>query len=199
VEVKRKLIVGVIVAIVVVALLLNYVKFPNTLSGRIVITSDADFEEQGWSGSGSQLDPYVISGRTIYPSDTGPCIDISNTSVYFIIQDCYLESAFGEPAIRLEQVVNALVKGNTIVSIHRGIELSEVSASTFSENTLTSGDGYARGVGWEGISGFEGGWNVFARNLFVNINQVALRLMVMDHIFILNNTFTNTNGGISLS
>jgi len=56
----------------------------------ISILSDSDFVTQGWPGSGTADDPYIIAGVAITDADS--CIHISDTSSYFIIFDCYLDS-----------------------------------------------------------------------------------------------------------
>ncbi len=58
-----------------------------TPSDPILIQSDADFETQGWSGNGTQDDPYMISGLSITADDVD-CIKISDTTVFFKITDC---------------------------------------------------------------------------------------------------------------
>jgi parallel beta-helix repeat protein len=59
----------------------------------IVINSDSDFETYDFEGSGTQEEPYIIEGYEIEATgsvDRG--IEITSTTVYFIIQNCYITS-----------------------------------------------------------------------------------------------------------
>ena len=49
----------------------------------ISIQSNGDFESQGWSGTGTQDDPYIIENLRI--SSNSVCIAINNTDVYHTI------------------------------------------------------------------------------------------------------------------
>ena len=63
----------------------------------IVITSDVDFiaqkELEGWLGNGTESSPYCIDGYNI--TYTGNCISISNVTVPFVIQNCFITKDFG--------------------------------------------------------------------------------------------------------
>ncbi len=61
-----------------------------TDSEPIVISNNLDFVTQNWTGSGTQVDPYTISGLNI--SNTQFCITVSDTTDWFVIRDCYLKS-----------------------------------------------------------------------------------------------------------
>ncbi|MHA2133673.1 MAG: right-handed parallel beta-helix repeat-containing protein [Candidatus Thorarchaeota archaeon] len=56
-----------------------------------VIDGDADFDSQGWPGSGTEGDPYIIAGLRIVADLDMICISIMNTDLYFVIRDCYVE------------------------------------------------------------------------------------------------------------
>ena len=61
-------------------------------SSTIYIDGDYDFiekaEEEGWSGSGTSEDPYIISGLNITTPDNEIGIFIINTELFFIIDSC---------------------------------------------------------------------------------------------------------------
>jgi len=59
-----------------------------TVHDPIAIHNDTDFVTQGWPGSGTLEDPYLISGLNI--TCEGTCINITDTTAHFIIEDCYL-------------------------------------------------------------------------------------------------------------
>ena len=60
----------------------------------IVIANDSDLIDQatteGWSGDGSEGNPYLMGDLEILTTDT--CISITDVSLYFVIQSCFLGS-----------------------------------------------------------------------------------------------------------
>jgi len=58
-------------------------------AAAMTITSNDDFLANGWSGTGIESDPYLLSGMTFIPTiyDSGAII-ISHTDAYFQIEDC---------------------------------------------------------------------------------------------------------------
>lgn len=61
----------------------------------IVITSDADFETQGWVGNGTIEEPYIIENLSINGNKSTSCIAIFNTTVHFVVRNCLLFNASG--------------------------------------------------------------------------------------------------------
>jgi len=57
----------------------------------LVITSNADFESQGWQGTGTNEDPYVIEGL-LYDGGFGPYINITGVDARFVIRNCEMLS-----------------------------------------------------------------------------------------------------------
>jgi parallel beta-helix repeat protein len=80
----------------------------------VIINSNLDFESQGWSGNGTQSNPFIIEGLSIV-TDGKECINISNTDVFFIIRDCYISSVndwerLYNRGITLGNVTNAMIE-----------------------------------------------------------------------------------------
>lgn len=63
-------------------------------SEKIVIHSDDDFEALGFSGSGTEADPYLIENLEIIPGTYYNNIEIMNTTKHFIIRNCHLKNGF---------------------------------------------------------------------------------------------------------
>ena len=63
----------------------------------LVITSNADFESQGWQGTGTNEDPYVIEGL-LYDGGLGPYINITDVDASFVVRDCVMLSRPVVPA-----------------------------------------------------------------------------------------------------
>ena len=85
----------------------------------IVINSNYDFINQGWPGSGTESDPWIIEGLEIDGLNEWKCIDINNVEGHFEIRDCYLyhsESVYTTIGISLEYVTKCLIFDNEIAN-----------------------------------------------------------------------------------
>jgi parallel beta-helix repeat protein len=90
-------------------------------SEPIVITGNQEFVTQNWTGSGTQLDPFVISGLNI---SFDFCISISDTTEWFVIRDCHLESNSSSGAtIVLNNVTRGRIQNSFIGGEMTGIYL----------------------------------------------------------------------------
>ncbi|MHA2425974.1 MAG: right-handed parallel beta-helix repeat-containing protein, partial [Candidatus Thorarchaeota archaeon] len=106
----------------------------------VSISSDEDFESQGWPGDGSEMNPFVISGLNITSPST--CISITSTSFFVIIEDCYLrvtryDRSFG---INLSNLSYALIRNNMLVDC--GIYLTDADGSIVENNQIERGRNY---------------------------------------------------------
>ncbi|TFG10027.1 MAG: hypothetical protein EU535_08585, partial [Promethearchaeota archaeon] len=90
------------------------------------------------SGSGLWNDPYIIDGLTIDGGDSGSCITINNSNVYFIIHNCIVYKAgsgIHDAGIKLENTSNGTLTNNNCSNNNRfGIELFNGCKN----NTITS-------------------------------------------------------------
>ena len=79
------------------------------LHDPMAITSDADFASQGWPGSGTPEDPFLIEHVNITGDQV--CISIHTVSAHFVIRDCFLKSLKGGAmcCVELSGVTNGLV------------------------------------------------------------------------------------------
>ena len=90
----------------------------------ISITSNADFESQGFPGAGTEANPYLIEGYSIGPTNNRTYIHIENTNAYFIISGCDL---IGEnlgvirEGISFDNVIHGEIRDNTFHYLSRGI------------------------------------------------------------------------------
>lgn len=104
---------------------------------RIVIQRNEDFITQGWAGSGSSEDPFCISGLEFVTDSTG--IEITDTSVYFSISDCYFTAA-SDPlwgtGVNLTRLQNGLVENCVFEHINSGVMLEYADMCTVSGSTM---------------------------------------------------------------
>ena len=105
----------------------------------IIIGSDEEFTtkaaEENWLGDGSITTPFIIEGFDIDVGGLGGnCIKVENTTVYFIIQNCYLTGS-GDAGVRLGNLTNGVVRNNDFVSNSRGIA-GNANYTTISENFI---------------------------------------------------------------
>jgi len=92
----------------------------------ILITSDDDFETQGWPGNGSIIDPYVIEGLWIERVYGVRSIVVSSTTVDFIIRNCYIEPDTYGIQLGLTGSVEGsiLIQNNTVNGDGDGVGIS---------------------------------------------------------------------------
>jgi len=112
----------------------------------IYIASDAELDASDavLSGSGTESEPFVISGWEIY-CFTGAGISIQGTSAHLVISDVHINSTFGswmEPAIYLSDVSNVTIENSLINSTYHGIVVAE------SDNISISNVDFESVLGW---------------------------------------------------
>jgi parallel beta-helix repeat protein len=96
------------------------------IGSSIIISDNADFEALNFTGSGTQGDPYLITNLNI--SNTPFCIRISDTTAWFVIRDCYLESnSTSGASLNLNNVTNARVESTFIGGKMTGIYLYSIT------------------------------------------------------------------------
>lgn len=122
------------------------------LTGSRIFIDDSD-PNYNWSktamdnnwcrGSGTFNNPYVIENVTIDGLSNKNCIEIQNSNVYFILQNCTLFNAGGRSSpliyysgVYFNQVSNGIVKNN-ILSHNNGygIHLEQCNNITIAQNT----------------------------------------------------------------
>lgn len=104
--------------------------------GPILINSDSDFLNQGWPGSGTEEEPFVIEGLNITYEEE--CIVISNTRAFFELRDCLIVShgSYTDAAIEFENVTDATIQNCIVDSYQDGIHFMNVNDSHVLYNTV---------------------------------------------------------------
>ncbi|MHA1971151.1 MAG: NosD domain-containing protein [Candidatus Thorarchaeota archaeon] len=126
------------------------------------ITSNIDFETQGWPGDGSATDPYRIQNLNI-TSTNSTCIWIMNTTSHFIIEDCWFASPIDDypfnqllGPITLTNVSNGKVERNHIVDSFTAVSGYRILNCSISDNSLS--------VSYQGISVISSNSTVVSNN-----------------------------------
>ena len=105
----------------------------------IVVDNDSGLATQGWPGSGTSPDPYVISGFEIDGSGHESGIFIGNTTVVLIVSDNLVYGS--SKGICLLNVTGALIRNNSCTQCMHGIYLELSDGNNISDNScyLNSG------------------------------------------------------------
>ena len=112
----------------------------------IHIDSDSDFSNQaaneGWKGSGTEDDPYIIENYEInmssYARYYGPCIYIGNTTVYFVVRNCNIYSTYFSSGLTMYRVRNGTVDSITVSNGFYGVYLAYSHSNIISNNNLSN-------------------------------------------------------------
>jgi len=200
------------------------------LTGSPIYIDDSD-PDYSWSkieaenewcrGNGTQDNPYIIENVTINGQESGSCIEIKNSDIYFIINNSTLYNSGNDldtdAGIKLYNVNNGKLLGNNISFNGNGIFLTLSSIggnNTVSGNFVNnnSGVGIKLRFGKEniiagnnvshnscGISSTGSHSNFISENIVNNNFGDGLNLQTGNYITISGNSvYNNTNTGILL-
>ncbi len=160
----------------------------------INIYSDSDFSSQGWPGSGTQEDPYVIEGLEIVTDYT--CIRVLGTSVHFVIRNCLfrsLEPTEHQYGVRLNNVNNGSVVNCTIS--FKGYGVYSLSCSNLCIVNNTIHDNPNKGIRISQSSNCE-----IISNSVYNVTGYGLSLSSLQNCSLANNTvWNNSDTGLYIS
>ena len=173
----------------------------NTLSytehDPIFITSDADFVTQGWPGSGSEADPYVIEGLRI--TADFECVSIMNTNAWYTIRDCLLDSEatehnhMSDAGVYVEYGSNGLIEECVMTNKEAGV------IAFNSENfTIRNNHAFDCGMGFRIISWDDppiGGNSEISNNYIVNCNY-AIGVEGVSDVLVAHNIIESCWDGI---
>lgn len=161
--------------------------------GAIDISSDDDFQSQGWPGNGTVEDPYRIENLFIDPDAYADnCIDIRNTRAHFIIRDCLLVNAqwwFRGAGVFLYNVRNGKIVNNTLADNVYGVRLIESSFNLIGNNTSTGQ--------WAGVLFDSSYLNVILNNT-VSANAFGVSLRESNVNTVSNNTLVANDFGVNV-
>ena len=160
----------------------------HTVHAPISITSDMDFETQGWPGNGTLDDPYIISGLNITSPDV--CIDIRNTRAHFRVMNCIISSPPNSnyEGLYLDNVTNGVVRDCIIDSHVEGFFLRDTEDCILVNNTASNNLQV-------GFVVFTSDNCTITNNTATNNVNIGFLLNEADNSTLTNNTATDTYYG----
>ncbi len=142
----------------------------------ITITCEQNFTDYGFSGNGTEVNPYVIENLNISTTEE-KAIAIYNVSVFYVLRNCLVQA--DRYGIYVE---NTTLQGNSPVSY--------LPLARFENNTCYNS--------WRGMNIYRA-WNCTVQNnSFLNNEQMGLRLDLCWYSSVSNNTCVNNFRGITL-
>ena len=174
-----------------------YIKYSDNKIPRISRVSEKIHIDNNWTasksagictGNSTYSEPYVIEDLVIDANNTGSCILIENSDVYFKIENCTLFNAI-EVGIRLIYVNNSQLIGNNCSSNLIGIQLYNSTTNTISGN-IANDNSY-------GIQLYYSTVNIISENI-ANDNYYGIHIENSDNNTISRNIANNNEYGISL-
>ena len=175
---------------------------------------------QPWcSGSGTELDPYVIENLKIHGNSTHSCINIQNSNSYFVVDYCELNNS-NNRGIYLSNVTNGKLTNNILynnsygISLNvdcdfniisqnivyenrfQGIRLDYSNNNTISGNTLNNN---GRTSYFHGLGVYSSDGNLISNNIANDNNVHGIRIHDSEFNTLTGNTLENNgDGGISV-
>ncbi|MHA1910374.1 MAG: NosD domain-containing protein [Candidatus Kariarchaeaceae archaeon] len=169
-----------------IPLLLNY-----TSHEPIVITNDDELAEIASNGMGTENDPFVISGWEITGLDFA--IQITKTTMYFIIKECLLKSFTGSTTgIAISEVANGTAKIEKNVFQNNSLDIDIINCNhlIIHNNSMTNSQ--------DSIAISNSNNNQISENNFSVFNK-AIYIDETSNTLICNNSFLSEEGwGIDL-
>lgn len=119
----------------------------HTGSQPIYIISDADLVEQadvnGWPGTGTEVDPYVLSGLDINGSGKDYCVRIEKTTLHVTIESCILHHVPEKQYkchVLLADCSNVTLSNLTIGPGGQGVSINRCQRIHFRDSTVRDVD-----------------------------------------------------------
>ncbi|TET07241.1 MAG: hypothetical protein E3J86_13715 [Candidatus Thorarchaeota archaeon] len=156
----------------------------------IIITSDSDFETQGWPGAGTEGTPYVLENLNISAPVIG--IQIANTTKHFVIRNCWFSTGgtyWGEGSITLTNVISARIEDNHFAKGYFAICVFDSSGSSITGNTISTS---VLGLLANNLNS-----TIFANNVQISDEiRYPVRIQGSNKVVLRNNTFSSKSNEV---
>jgi len=162
----------------------------------IRINSNSEFASMvaswGWPGDGTPGNPYVISGYDIDATGYPNAIYVGNTTVHFVVRDCFITNS-SVAGIELYNCVNGTLINNSCSNNDYGIYLYSSSSNTISNNTCGFNSEY--GI----LLYISSNNNTISNNTCSSNTQYSIILSSSSNNTLNNNTCLDNQWGIVLT
>jgi parallel beta-helix repeat protein len=158
----------------------------------IEISSDVELANISTSGNGSPNNPYIIENWTIQTSE-GHAIHIQDTSAYFVIRNCWVETDYNGNGIYIANVSKGtfLLENNSCVNNWNGISIYYCESSKVINNSCFQN--------YRGIKIYDAQLSLLANNTVSN-NSNGIQLSESSNNSVIRNiVYNNSEGGIILT
>lgn len=157
-------------------------------SEPLLIESDADFALLGATGDGTLSDPFTFENLQI--SNTSSCILVSDTTAYFVISNCKLESVNAFPVIQFDNVENGQVEQCEVAGVAAGVDIMASSDCSVVESTFIAC--------WDALM-LRQSTRLLVFGNTIRSNQRGILFQQSNHCDILNNTiYANFDLGLQI-
>jgi parallel beta-helix repeat protein len=158
------------------------------MSEPFVIEDNADFALLGATGDGTSTNPYIFSNLQI--SNTSSCIQVTDTTAYFVISDCKFETEDSFPVIWFNNVENGRVEYCEISGLASGLEIWDSLDCSIVDSLFTGC--------WDAVILRRSSSSIVINNVMHN-NRNGILFDQSDYCEILNNSiYANSERGIQV-
>jgi parallel beta-helix repeat protein len=182
--------VGIVFAMIVVPISSFSASASYTSHLPITIGGNNDFIAQGWPGSGTISDPYILQGLEIDATGNANGICINNTNVFFKIMGCRVYNA-NSNGILLATVTNGCIADSSCYGNHDGIGISYGDNNSIINNVCTNNTR-------AGIYVYESLDNLISKNNCSNNLQYGICIDHSDMNSVSSNEFSGNTYGFCL-
>jgi parallel beta-helix repeat protein len=160
------------------------------IHSEISIEQNSDFADLGFSGDGTESNPYVITGYEVHSRNA--CITISHTWVHFEVRNCYLtaEDRDAGIGINLVNVINGKVLDCVINQISVGVYLDSCYNTSVSRCSISEQSYGAQSISGAIVSSYSQNCSL-CQNTIVD-GQYGARLDQSEFCVVKRNTITRS-------
>jgi len=145
------------------------------------------FDPAGFTGSGTEGDPYILDGEVIDVPNGLTGIRIDGTTAHFIIRNCVINSSSGGAfGIDLQDLSNGTIENCTIYGVDDGIQIQNSYDVNITANTIYD-------CGMNGIASWSTSKVLISQNTISDIGYKALILDNSHNVTVSDNSILRTN------
>jgi parallel beta-helix repeat protein len=141
------------------------------------------------NGSGTQANPFIIRNVVVNAqgANYGIYIQDSNTSTYFVVENCTIFNEVMNGAIYIQNSYNGIIQQNEIYQCYYGIR---VSASSNYDTKITIRNNVIHGLGANGVYLYQASNNTIDNNMIYDNNSNGISVVTA---LSKNNTISNNH------